>query len=154
MADDARANVQAESGEDAGRSGVRRLGVRRVLLIVAAVAVVALIVWFVHYQTRGKYVESTDDAYIRADSVTVSPKISGYVEEVYVGDNQDVKAGQPLVRIDPRDYKATAAQYQAQIDVASANADNVRAMIGEQEAAIAQAAAQLAVSQASAKISS
>ncbi|WP_454885330.1 HlyD family secretion protein [Sphingomonas oryzagri] len=122
----------------------------RVLLVVAAVVVVALILWIIHYETRGKYVEGTNDAYIRADSVTVSPKISGYVEQVYVADNQDVKAGQPLVRIDPRDYKAATAQYRAQIDVADANAENVRAGIREQEAAIEQARAQLAAGRADA----
>jgi membrane fusion protein, multidrug efflux system len=114
------------------------------------VVLVAALIWFVHYQTRGKYLEGTDDAYIRADAVTVSPKIAGYVEQVFVADNQDVKAGQPLVRIDARDYKAQTAQYQAQIDVARANADNVRAGIQEQQAAIGQARAQLAASQADA----
>lgn len=124
---------------------------RRNLLIVAIVAAVIFGAWLVHYETRGKFIEGTDDAYIRADAVTVSPKISGYVEQVFVADNQDVKAGQPLVRIDPRDYKAQTSQYQAQIDVARANADNVRAQIREQDAAIAQARAQLAASEADAK---
>jgi membrane fusion protein (multidrug efflux system) len=121
-----------------------------VLLIALAVVAVALVAWLIHYETRGKYVEGTNDAYIRADAVTVSPKISGYVEQVFVADNQDVKAGQPLVRIDARDYKAQTAQYQAQIDVAKANADNVRAGIREQEASIDQARAQLASSRADA----
>jgi membrane fusion protein (multidrug efflux system) len=120
-------------------------------VIVLAVVAVLILIWLVYYETRGKYVEGTDDAYIRADAVTVSPKISGYVEQVFVGDNQDVKAGQPLVRIDPRDYKAATAQYQAQIDVSRANADNVRAGIREQDAAIAEAEAQLAKSEADAR---
>jgi membrane fusion protein (multidrug efflux system) len=124
---------------------------RLILMIVGAVVLVAIIVWFIHYETRGKYLEGTNDAYIRADAVTVSPKITGYVEQVFVADNQDVKAGQPLVRIDARDYKAQTAQYQAQIDVAKANADNVRAGIREQQAAIDQARAQLASSQADAR---
>jgi membrane fusion protein (multidrug efflux system) len=122
-----------------------------ILGIGLVVVLVAGLIWFIHYETRGKYLEGTDDAYIRADAVTVSPKISGYVEQVYVADNQDVKAGQPLVRIDSRDYKAQTAQYQAQIDVARANADNIRAGIREQQAAIDQARAQLASSQADAQ---
>jgi membrane fusion protein (multidrug efflux system) len=117
----------------------------------AVIVLVAALIWFVHYQTRGKYLESTDDAYIKADAVTVGPKVSGYVEQVFVADNQDVKAGQPLVRIDSRDYKAQTAQYRAQIDVAKANADNVRAGIREQQAAIDQARAQLASSEADAR---
>lgn len=125
-------------------SPLRRPGTRRVLLVALIVLLVALAIAFVRYQTYGKYIEETNDAYIQADSVTVAPKISGYVEQVFIRDNQDVKQGEPLVRIDPRDYRAQAQQFQAQIDVATANADNVRAMIGEQEAAIAQAQAQLA----------
>ncbi|HEY0269582.1 MAG TPA: biotin/lipoyl-binding protein, partial [Sphingomonas sp.] len=125
--------------------GKKRLSrrARLVPLILLAIALVCVAIWFVHYETRGKYVESTNDAFIQSDAVTVSPRISGYVEQVYVGDNQNVKAGAPLVRIDPRDYRAQAAQYRAQIDVAEANADNVRAMIHEQDAAITQARAQL-----------
>jgi membrane fusion protein, multidrug efflux system len=121
-----------------------------VLLTILVVVAVVVVVWFIHYETRGKYLAGTNDAYIRADAVTVSPKVSGYVEQVFVADNQDVKAGQPLLKIDARDYRAQTAQYQAQIDVAKANADNVRAGIREQEAAIAQARAQLASSQSDA----
>ncbi len=136
------------------QQSARRKGLGTRVKLALAIAVVAvlivLLVWFVHYKAHGQYLASTDDAYIRADAVTVGPKISGYVEQVYVGDNQDVKAGQPLVRIDARGYRAQTAQYQAQIDVAKANADNVRAGIGEQQAAIDQARAQLASSQADA----
>ncbi|MBU3079329.1 HlyD family secretion protein [Sphingomonas quercus] len=134
-----------ENSESAGK-GSRGARIKRNLLIAAAVIAVGVIAFFIRYETRGKYYEGTNDAYIQADAITISPKVGGYVEQVYVVDNQDVKAGDPLVRIDPRDYRAQASQYQAQIDVAAANADNVRAMIGEQEAAIAQARAQLAVS--------
>ncbi len=144
------ANDGIESHEAPENNGVeqpaatKRPGVRRALLAGVIVAAIGGGAWLLHYETRGKYLEDTNDAYIQADAVTISPKISGYVEQVLVGDNQDVKAGQALVRIDPRDYDAQAQQYQAQIDVAKANADNVRAGIGEQEAGIAQARAQLA----------
>ena len=53
-------------------------------MVIGAVVLVAVIVWFIHYETRGKYLESTDDAYLRADAVTVSPKIQGYVDQVLV----------------------------------------------------------------------
>ncbi len=132
------------------RSPFKRPVVRLVLGIVAVVAVVLLVLWLIRYETHGKYVEGTNDAYIQADAVTVSPRIAGYVEQLFVTDNQDVKAGQPLLRIDPRDYKAQTSQYQAQIDVARANVDNVRAGIREQEAAVAQARAQLASAQSDA----
>ncbi len=122
----------------------------RILLVALLAVVIVGLIWFVRYETRGRYYQATNDAYLRADSVTVSPRISGYVEQVFVADNQDVTAGQPLVRIDSRDYGAQAAQYHAQVDVARANAANVRAGISEQQAAIAQARAQLASSRAAA----
>lgn len=121
-----------------------------ILSVAALVAIVALVLWVIHYETRGRYYEGTDDAYLRADAVTVSPRISGYVAQVFVADNQDVKAGAPLVRIDSRDYNAQAAQYRAQIDVAQANVANVRAGLREQQSAIAQGRAQLASSRADA----
>lgn len=119
-----------------------------ILLVVLTAAVIAGIVWYVRHETHGKYLQSTNDATIRADAVTVSPRTAGYVAEVMVIDNQDVVAGQPLVRIDPRDYRAQAAQAEAQIAVAQATADNVRASIREQYATIEQTRAQLAAARA------
>src|ERR1700742_5387705 len=60
---------------------------------------------------------STDDAYIKADSTIVAPKVQGLVARVLVHDNQQVKAGQPLIEIDPEDYRQ--AVMSAQADVAS-----------------------------------
>ncbi|KAF1047420.1 HlyD family secretion protein [Xylophilus sp.] len=130
---------------------LKRPGVRIGLIVAGAAIVVGGGLYLYRYETSGKYLESTDDAFIQADAVTVAPKISGYVEEVLVQDNQDVRAGQPLVRIDARDYGAQAAQAQAQIDVSRANADAMRAQLREQEAAIAQARAQLTSVQANAE---
>lgn len=143
--DDSEAQGQKVEGEAPDKvPPLKRPGVRRGLLIGAVAVVAAGGLWLVNYQLYGKFMQDTNDAYIQADAVTISPRISGYVEQVLVSDNQDVKAGQPLVRIDARDYDAQAQQYQAQIDVAKANAQNVRATMSEQEAAIAQARAQLA----------
>ena len=123
---------------------------RLVLLGVLAVAIVTGIVWYVQHETSGKYYQETNDATIQADAVTVSPKVNGYVAEVLVVDNQDVTAGQPLVRIDPRDYSAKAAQAEAQIAEAGASVDSARASIAEQQATIEQSRAQLASARAKA----
>ena len=74
----------------------------------------------------------------------VAPKSGGYVEEVFVADNQTVKQGDPLFRIGPRDYTARVLQAQAQIDMAAASAQGLRAQISEQQASAAAARAQLA----------
>ncbi|MCA1323027.1 HlyD family secretion protein [Herbaspirillum sp. alder98] len=122
------------------RMSPRARFVLRALLVVALVIVLA---WVLYYQFRGKYLESTNDAFVYADSVTVSSKVAGYVEQVLVADNQAVKVGQALVRIDARDYSAQTAQSKAQIDAASASEDAARAQLAEQKAAIDQARAQL-----------
>jgi membrane fusion protein (multidrug efflux system) len=124
--------------------------VKLVLIAVVLVLIVVGIIWYIHYQNTGKYLQSTNDATIEADAVTVAPKVSGYVEQVLVIDNQDVKAGDPLVRIDPRDYRAKSEQAQAQIAQADASVVNARAGIAEQYATIEQARAQLAAARAKA----
>ena len=73
------------------------------------------------YLTTGRYLESTDDAYVKADSTIVAPKVSGYIAEVLVGDNQQVKAGQLLARIDDRDFRTALEQAQADVAAAEAN---------------------------------
>ncbi|MFT3977292.1 MAG: biotin/lipoyl-binding protein, partial [Sphingomonas bacterium] len=106
-------------------SALKNPRVRIILAAVLALVVVGVLAWFVRYESYGKYQQSTNDAYVQADGVTVSPKVSGYVDQVFVEENQAVKAGDPLVRIDSRDYNAQAAQATAQIDVARANAAGV-----------------------------
>ena len=116
------------------------------LIVLGALAVIVLSggAWFAHHQLRGKYLESTNDAQIRANMVTVAPRVAGYVAEVLVRDNQDVRAGQPLLRIDARDYEARLAEAAAQVSIAGAAADNGRASIQEQYAKIEESRAQLA----------
>ena len=137
--------------DDANKvSPAKKRKIRIVLIVAGLLVLLTGIGWFAYYELVGKYHEETDDAYLQADAVTVAPKVGGYVEEVLVKDNQDVAAGQPLVRIDPRDYRAQTEQYEAQIAIAHANADAVRAQIAEQESSVAEARAQLAAAQASA----
>jgi membrane fusion protein (multidrug efflux system) len=125
---------------------------KRILL--ASVGVIALVgagaygwYWF----ETGRFLESTNDAYVQADYTTISPKISGYIADVAVEDNQTIKAGQVMARIDDRDYRTALAQ--AKADVASAEADigNIDAQLIEQQSVIAQAEAAVVAGQASVK---
>nr|WP_284700848.1 HlyD family secretion protein [Robbsia betulipollinis] len=111
-------------------------------LLIGAVVLIAGLVWLFHWWTVGRFIENTDDAYLRADSVAIAPKISGYVLDVYVGDNQTVKAGQPLVKLDARQYQATLDQSQATIDARRADITRALADIKQQHATIDQAKAQ------------
>jgi membrane fusion protein, multidrug efflux system len=129
----------------------RRSRKRVVTIVIGIIAVVAASVWLVRWWTVGRFIESTDDAYLRADSVIVAPKISGYVTDVYVADNQSVKAGDPLVRLDTRQYQAALDQAQATIDARMADIQRAEADIQQQHANIAQAKAQLQVARVSAR---
>jgi membrane fusion protein (multidrug efflux system) len=133
----------ANAAEASKRKGLSRRA-KLILLVIAAVLLIAGAIWFIRYENHGKFLQETNDATVQADMVVVSPKVAGYIADVYVTDNQDVRAGQPLVRIDPRDAEAKAAQARAQVGVGVAQADSARAQIREQYAAIDQAQAQLA----------
>jgi membrane fusion protein (multidrug efflux system) len=132
-------NVQ-QVDEPAAKAGTRR---RTLLLAIGAVALTAGVVWGVRWWTVGRFIESTDDAYLQADSVTIAPKVSGYVAEVYVVDNQAVTVGQPLVRLDRRQYQAVLEQANAAIAARKADIERGAAELLQQQANIAQARAQL-----------
>src|SRR5580698_2082613 len=101
-----------------------------------------------NYWTTGQFEVSTDDAYVQADNSIIAPKISGYLNQVLVSDNQTVKAGQPLARIDDRDYAVAVDQAKADVAAAQAEVGNVQANLSEQQAVIAQARATVSVDQA------
>jgi membrane fusion protein, multidrug efflux system len=123
-----------------GKAGTRR---RTVLLALAAIALIIGIVWGIRWWTVGRFIESTDDAYLQADSVTIAPKVSGYVAELFVTDNQAVSAGEPLVRLDSRQYQAILEQAKAAIAARRADIERGAAELLQQQANIAQARAQL-----------
>jgi membrane fusion protein (multidrug efflux system) len=100
------------------------------------------------YLTTGRYLESTDDAYVKADSTIVSPKVSGYIADVLVGDNQPVKAGQLLARIDDRDFRTALEQARADVAAAEAAVRNLDAQISLQQPLIEQGTADVAAAEA------
>ncbi len=102
-----------------------------------------------HYWTVGRFIESTDDAYVKADYTTVAPKVAGYIKQVLVNDNDTVKAGQVLARIDDRDFQAALSQAKADVKAAEAAVTNLDAQISLQQSIIEQAHATLDASQAS-----
>jgi len=137
-------NATGSSGEaPTKQSPLNSRKVRLGLLIGAILLAAAGLWWYLDYESRGKYMQGTNDAYVQADSVVIAPKVAGYIDRVFVSDNQAVRVGQPLVLLDPRDYRAQASQIQAQIEASRATANTVRSQVGEQQAALAQAQAQL-----------
>jgi membrane fusion protein (multidrug efflux system) len=103
------------------------------------------------YLTTGRYLETTDDAYVKADSTIIAPKVSGYIAQVLVGDNQPVEAGQLLARIDDRDYKAALDQVHADVAASEAAARNLDAQLALQQPMIEQGKADVAAAEANLK---
>jgi membrane fusion protein, multidrug efflux system len=106
-------------------AGERRRPGRRPL-IVLAVVVVTLIIGGGWYYLSTRNQETTDDAFTDGNAVTISPKVSGYVVELNINDNTRVKAGDLMVKIDPRDFIAARDQAAAALAVAEAQAENAR----------------------------
>jgi len=104
-----------------------------------------------YYLTTGRYLQSTDDAYVKADSTIVSPKVSGYLSEVLVADNESVKAGQLLARIDDRDFKTALDQARADVNASQAAISNLDAQIALQQPLIEQGGADVAAAEANLK---
>lgn len=132
---------------------------RRPLLIsVSLAALLGLGVFAGYWWNLGRFLEETDDAYVRADWVAISPRIAGYVAQVLVEDNQPVKAGDVLVRIEERDFteRLNSAQAQLQQVQAAANAQQATlqtldARMSEQQQRIAQVQAALRSAEAEAR---
>lgn len=89
---------------------------RGLMIAGAIVVVVAGVLLYVYFSGR----VSTDDAEVDGHIAPISSKVSGTVVQVLVDDNQAAKAGQPLVKLDPRDYQQVVDQRQAALDAAQA----------------------------------
>ncbi|GBU17731.1 MULTISPECIES: HlyD family secretion protein [Methylobacterium] len=137
-----------ESDADESRPNVLRR--HPVWFALGALALVALAVaGYFYWLTALHPYETTDDAFVDARSFSVAPKVSGYVVEVPVTDNQHVEAGQILFRIDRRDYEVALRQADAQVQSAQASIQNVDAQIEGQRAQVDVAKAQVTQTKAS-----
>jgi len=129
-----------------------RQAVRRAALaFAAALGVAGATVYGHYYVTAGRYLETTDDAYVKADSTIVAPKVSGYIAEVLVADNEPVQSGQVLARIDDRDFRTALKQAQADVAASEAAVKNLNAQIELQEPLIQQQAAEVGATEANLK---
>ena len=122
---------------------------RKLLLAGASLVALAGAAYFGwQYWTVGRFEVSTDDAYVQADNTTIAPKVSGYIAAVLVGDNEQVKAGQVLARIDDRDFKVALDQAKADVAAAKAAIANKQASLDSQQSVIDAARATIDVDQA------
>jgi membrane fusion protein, multidrug efflux system len=127
-------------GKDDGKGGKRK-GPNPVTLVIVALVVLVLLILGVMYWLHARQFQSTDDAFVDTHLVRLAPRISGRVAEVLVEDNQNVTAGQVVVRIDSRDQ-------QASLDQAQAQKAQAQAQIAQAQATLQQNAAQVRVAAA------
>ncbi|TXI00343.1 MAG: HlyD family secretion protein [Rhizobium sp.] len=108
------------------------------VVALVAIAIAAWFVWKIYFYPY----ESTDDAFVDARSFSVAAKVSGYVGDVPVTDNQHVKAGDVILRIEPRDYQIALDQANGQVEVAKASIASADAQIEAANASVDVARAQ------------
>jgi membrane fusion protein, multidrug efflux system len=127
----------------------KKFNFRKALMTGAVVAALAGAAWYGwDYWTVGQYLVSTDDAYVKADNTTIAPKVSGYLRQVLVGDNERVKAGQVLARIDERDFQVALDQAKSDVAAAEAAIASKQAQLGVQQTVIDAARATVDVDKA------
>lgn len=131
----------AEPPPEPAKAPPRLSGRRRALVFAAAAAALLLAAlgldaWF----TRGD--ETTDDAFVEADVVALAPRVGGFVAEVLVKDDARVRAGDPLVRLDPADYELAVRRAEAELETARAQAVAAEAQVGAASATVTRSQAE------------
>jgi len=126
-------------------------------IIIGTIILAAIFIWGLGMVAQSFSHETTDDAFLAGDIVSIAPRISGQVKEVFVQDNQMVKKGDPLVQIDPRDFDTALAQKKAALVAADSNTNLILAtfkmlevQVTASEATARQSEAQAAADQATA----
>jgi membrane fusion protein, multidrug efflux system len=129
------------------------LSVKRIpaktLRIAAYVVILGVVAWACTRLFADSNTETTNDAYVTADFTLVAPRVAGQLSDVFVDDNQQVKAGQLMVRIDDRDFRAALLSAQADVVAAKASVANFEAEIARQPALVDEARATLQADEAS-----
>src|SRR6478752_2291527 len=131
---------QAPQGQAAAPTGKKKRGFA--LPVIAALALGGAGWYGYDWWTNGRFMVSTDDAYIEGDIATISPKVTGYVAKVNVVANQLVKAGDVLATLDNGDYQNALDQAEAQIATEKLSLSRIDAQVDGAKAALAQAQAQ------------
>src|SRR5215475_14430170 len=124
---------------------------RRLAVGVSALVLVGAGAWYGwSWWTIGRFIQWTDDAYVGGEVTTIASKVAGFIDTIAVTDNQDVKAGDLLVKLDDRDYRAQLARAEANVAAQEAALANREAARRLQAAVVEQASAEIAATAAEA----
>jgi membrane fusion protein (multidrug efflux system) len=137
--------VMSDRLSDPRAAAGRKTTLRRSALGALAVAGLAAAAYYgTTYWQTGRFMVATDDAYVAADNTLIAPRVSGYISQVLVTDNQAVKAGQVLARIDDRDFQTALRQAVADDHAAESEINAIDAQLVLQSSTIEEANQQLA----------
>jgi membrane fusion protein (multidrug efflux system) len=131
---------------------LRPASIKRTMIVAAIAGALAVGgVAGVHWWVSGRYMVSTDDAYVRAHNTTLASKISGYVASFPIEDNAPIRAGDVIATIDDGDYKLAADAAREKVATEQATVDRIGRQVVAQAANVEQAKAEMASAQAGAK---
>ncbi|MFM8940757.1 MAG: HlyD family secretion protein, partial [Phenylobacterium sp.] len=137
-----------DKGSEGG--GVRRsAGISRrwIIMVSGPLLILAVLAWYL--LSLGRF-QTTDNAFVQVAKTPVAPSISGRVVEIYVRENQTVKKGQVLFRLDARDAQANLSAAEAQLASAEQRVAQPRAVYGREQAHVAAARETLSFAEAEA----
>src|SRR2546426_10408154 len=142
MSDDMASTIERETAPAPARAArptpvAKSGGNKRTVFIIMGVVLLGLVAVGIRRWIHSLSHVSTDNAQVDGHIIPILPKVGGYVVEVRTDENRQVKAGDTLVVLDDRDYKARLAQAEADLAVALAGVSN-RARVGQAEAQVAQ----------------
>lgn len=109
---------------------------RHLVSIAGIISLLAGAILFGWWITHGRFIQSTDDAYVGGDITVVASKVPGYIAQIAVRDNQSVKKGDVILRLDNRDYCAIVAQLRAKVARSKAQLENIHASLAMQQSII------------------
>jgi membrane fusion protein (multidrug efflux system) len=148
----AQAITLPRSADDQALTGAtrqRRPRLKHVLLAAAAIGGLAVAADYgTDYWRNGRFMVETDDAYVQADNTLIAPRVSGYISQVLVTDNQTVKAGQVLARIDDRDFQTALRGAVADREAAEGEISAIDAQLVLQTSTIEEARQQVSAADA------
>ena len=124
-----------------GRAFTKQALRRALLAVLTGVSMAAGARFGYNWWTVGRFIETTNDAYVGGDVTPISPHVAGFVAEIQVKDNDYVRAGQPLIRLDDRDFRAALDHANAIIGQRQATLASLDARARSQESVIQQAQA-------------
>ncbi|HEY8334764.1 MAG TPA: HlyD family secretion protein [Tardiphaga sp.] len=136
----------------AAQTAAPKSGKKKVVLLgIGAVLALAAAAYGVNYYLVGRFMVSTDDAYVRANNTTLGARVSGHIAAILPGDNTSVRAGDVLFRIDDGDYRIAVDAARRKIATQQATIDRIGRQVTAMQSAVEQASAQLASADAASK---